>query len=136
MGRPVIVVTGRHRPHEILLLAVAVLTGVPYTLGAPPPNSLAALLPGWSVRVWAVGLLAHGILGLVAVATRRTWSLPAEQAAMLLGAAALVWYAAALAEAATTAGARALLSGGITLAWAGANLWRAEQIRRDLRGPR
>ena len=134
MGRPVVVVAGRHRPHEILLLAVAVLTGLAYTLGAPPPNSLAALLPGWSVRVWAVGLALHGVAGLAACASKARWSLPAEQASMLVGAAALVWYAVALADASQTAGARALLSGGITLAWAGANLWRAGQIYHDLRG--
>lgn len=131
MSRP-IVITGRHRPHEILLLAVSLLTGVAYTLGAPPPQSVAALLPGWALLVWSVGLGLSGAIGLVSTLSRAWWALQVEQAAMLLGAGALVWYTAAVAP----FGWRALLAGAISTAWAGANLWRAAQIRNDLKGPR
>lgn len=127
-ARPLVVVSGRHRPHEILLLAVQVITGVAYTVGAPPPSSVAAFLPGWALLVWAVGLAVSGVLGLAGV----LWSLRVEAAAMLLGAGALIWYAAALAP----FGWRALLAGAISAAWAAANLWRALQIRHDLRGAR
>jgi hypothetical protein len=126
MSRPVVVLAGRHRPHELLFLVVSLLVGVAFIVGAPPPGSLTAALPGWAVLVWSVGMAASGVLGLVGA-----WrSLRLEQAAMLLGASALVWYVAAVAQ----FGWRALLAGLICAAWACANLWRAWQIRRDLRG--
>jgi hypothetical protein len=131
MGRRptvVVVVSGRHRPHEILLLAVSVLVGAAYTFGAPPPTSLAASMPHWAVRVWATGLALSGVVGLVGVAGRSTWALQVEQAAMLIGAAALVWYTAALAP----LGWRALFAEAVFGAWAVANLVRARQIRQDL----
>jgi arginine exporter protein ArgO len=99
--RPIIVVSGRHRPHEILLLAVSLVTG----------------------------LVISGALGLVALAARAP---QVEQAAMLLGAAALVWYAAAAGQ----LGWRGAFAGVVCAAWAGANVARALQIRADLRGDR
>lgn len=130
--RPVVVISGRHRPHELLFLALGVLLGATYTLGAPPPESVTAALPNWAIKVWAVGLLAHGLMGLFGaiIPTRR--SLELEQAAMLLGAAALVWYTGAV----IPFGWKASLAIGFSVAWACANLWRARQIQRDLRGPR
>lgn len=125
-SRPLVVVSGRHRPHEILLLVVSLITGVAYSVGAPPPASVAALLPGWALLVWSIGLTLSGVLGLAGV----FWSLRLEQASMLLGAAALVWYTAAVAP----FGWRALFAGAISTAWAVANLVRAGQIRRDLGG--
>jgi hypothetical protein len=132
MSRPVVIVSGRHRPHEILFLVVSVVVGVAYTAGAPPPTSVAALLPGWTVRVWAVGLAVSGLLGAAGLVARAAWALQLEQAAMLIGAGALVWYTAAVAP----FGWRALFAGCISAAWAGANLWRAAQIRRDLKASR
>jgi hypothetical protein len=131
VDRPVIV-TGKHRPHELLLLAVSVLTGAAYTIGTPPPQSVAALLPGWAVRVWAVGLVVSGIVGLAGALTGRGWSLRTEQAGMLLGAAALLWYAAAVIQ----FGWKGLFATTVTTAWAAANLWRARQIQQDLKGAR
>ncbi|HEX2549980.1 MAG TPA: hypothetical protein VHK64_00170, partial [Nocardioidaceae bacterium] len=72
-ARPIL--AGRHRPHELLLLAVSLVTGIAYTVGAPPPSSVAAALPGWAVDVWAVGLAVSGALGLVGALTSRQWSL-------------------------------------------------------------
>lgn len=132
MGRPLVVVSGRHRPHELLLLAVSVVTGVAYTVGAPPPTSIAALMPAWALHVWSAGLAISGILGLVGALTRRGWSLAVEQAGMLIGAASLVWYVGAV----VPFGWRGLYAGLVSLAWAAANLARAMQIRRDLRGGR
>lgn len=132
MSRPVVVISGHHRPHELLLLAVSLLTGLAFTIGAPPPTSVAALMPGWALHVWSLGLAVSGAVGLAGALTRQPWSLQVEQAGMLLGAAALVWYGAAVAP----YGWRALFAGGIALAWAAANLTRALQIRTDLRGPR
>lgn len=130
--RPIVIVSSRHRPHEILLLFVSLVTGLAYTVGAPPPQSVTALLPGWAVRVWAVGLAASGVVGLAGVMSRRGWSLQVEQAAMLLGAAALLWYTAAV----LPFGWRALFAGAVSIGWAVANLTRAAQIRADLAGRR
>jgi hypothetical protein len=132
MSRPVVLISGRHRPHELLLLFVSLATGLAYTTGAPPPSSIAALLPGWALHVWAGGLLLSGAVGLLGALTRRAWSLQAEQAAMLIGAGSLIWYAAAIAP----LGWRALFAGAICAAWAAANVARAIQIRSDMRGPR
>lgn len=132
MARPLVVVSGRHRPHEILLLAVSVIVGVAYTIGAPPPTSITALMPGWALHVWSAGLVISGVVGLVGTISRRVWALQLEQAAMLIGAGALIWYTAAV----IPFGWRSLFAGLISVAWAAANLARAEQIRRDLRSAR
>lgn len=132
MSRPLVVVSGRHRPHELLFLAVSLVTGVAYTIGAPPPTSIAALMPAWALHVWSAGLFLSGVLGLIGALTRRGWSLAVEQASMLIGAAALVWYVGAV----VPFGWRGLFAGLISLAWAIANLVRAAQIRNDLRGGR
>lgn len=129
--RPVVIVTGRHRPHQVLFVGLSFVLGMAYTVGAPPPQSLAALMPAWLVHVWAIGLLASGVLGGVslAIADRPERGLWLEAAAMLIGAGALV---VALVAIFVFAGWRGLFGAGITAAWAGANLWRAWQIRRDL----
>lgn len=132
MARPLVVISGRHRPHELLLLVVSVLTGVAYTIGAPPPASVSALMPAWALHVWSAGLAVSGVLGLAGAITRRSWSLAVEQAGMLIGAAALVWYVGAV----IPFGWRGLFAGLVSLAWAAANVARAVQINRDLRGNR
>jgi hypothetical protein len=126
---PVVILTGRHRPHQAFLLLVSVVTGVAYTVGAPPPASVTALLPHWAVLVWAGGLVVSGIVGLIGTFGRGGWALQVEQASMLLGAGALMWYTAAVVQ----FGWRGLFAASITIAWACANLARAAQIRRDLR---
>jgi hypothetical protein len=126
------IVTGRYRPHELLLLVVSVVTGVAYLLGSPPPTSVAALLPHWQTYTWAAGLLASGVMGIFGCAWRRDLELglQAERAAMLIGGGALLLYTVSVFA---LGGRRALLAGGITAAWTAANLWRAWQIGRDLR---
>lgn len=128
-----VVLSGPLRPHELVFQALAVLVGAPYLLGAPPPNSVAALMPEWAIRTWAAGLLLSGLLSVVALALHRLAevALRIEQAAMLLGAGALVWAGYAVFVYAWSS--RALLSGGFCLCWALANVVRAEQCRRDLR---
>jgi hypothetical protein len=91
-----------------------------------------ALLPGWAIRTWAVGMALSGLLGLIGILARGMRSVQVEQAAMLIGAAALVWYTAAVVQ----FGWRALFAGLISALWAAANLWRAWQIRSDLKGLR
>lgn len=132
-ARPVVVVSGRHRPHEMLFLALSVLLGLAYTLAAPPPQSHAAEMPPWLVHVWAGGLLLSGVVGLAAILVpfRVERALLLELGAMLVGAGALVVTTAAVFA---YAGWSGLLGGGFSAAWALANLARAGQIWRDLRG--
>jgi hypothetical protein len=132
MGRPVLVVTGRHRPHEIVLLLFALVTGLAYTVGAPPPRSAAAEMPPWLVDLWAIGLLAHGVIGLAGVLLpfnleRRLWL---ELGSMFIGTGALCLVAVV---SFSYAGWAALLGGGLCVAWAVANQARAWQIYLDLR---
>jgi hypothetical protein len=131
VSRPVIV-TGRSRPHELLLLGLSVLTGLAYLLGSPPPGSVVALMPHWQIYLWAFGLLLSGVMGLYGCLWRHDagLALAVEGAAMLIGAGALLIPAI---SAAAIGGARALFAAGTSAAWMAANLWRAWQIRGDLK---
>lgn len=131
--RPVLVVAGRHRPHELMLLLFSLLIGLAYTLGSPPPQSLAAVMPRWNVRLWAVGLLVSGAAGLAGsmLPLRLYRGLLVELGAMLIGAGALIVATAAIIQ--YTGPARGAFGGGFCAAWALANLWRGAQILRDLR---
>jgi hypothetical protein len=129
--RPVLVVTGRHRPHEMTFLLLSIMLGLAYTLGAPPPQSVAAAMPLAIVHLWAAGLLASGVVGLAAILLplEMRLSLRLEQGAMLIGAGALLITTAAVFSA---AGWRGLFGGSFAACWMAANLIRALQIRRDL----
>jgi hypothetical protein len=129
---PPVVITGRHRPHELVFLALALVLGLAYTLGAPPPQSAAAEMPAWLVDVWAAGLLVHGVTGAASVLLpwRRDRALWLEAGSMLIGFGALLLVGAA---AFSYAGTGALLGGGLCFGWAVANLVRVFQIHRDLR---
>lgn len=122
----------RQRPHEILLILLSAVLGVAYLFGAPPPESVVALVSPWLVHLWAAGLAVGGLLGIVALSglggTRR--SLRIEQAAMLNTAAALCVAASAIAQA---AGGRGFFGAGFSLAWAMANVARAWMIQADIR---
>lgn len=135
--RPIVIVTGRHRPHEQLLLAYSALVGAAYLAsGAPDPPSMSALLSTTAIAAWAVGLATSGVVGLVGCWWRGERGLGLEMGGLLINAAALVVYSTA---AFTAGGMKALLPGGIVLAWACANVWRAAQAFRDineLRRPR
>lgn len=130
MARPLVVIAGRRSAHELLFLVVSLVVGIAYTIGSPPPTSVAALMPGWALHIWSAGLTLSGVLGLAGLLLRRSWALQVEQAGMLIGAAALVWYTASV----VPFGWKALLAGCISVAWALANVVTALQIRHDLRG--
>lgn len=133
-SRPVIVVTGRHRPHEQLFLAWSALIGASYLVAwAPPPASLAALLPRPVFLLWVVAMVVSGVTGLVGCWWRGERGLGLELGGLLMNAGALSLYAFAVFA---TAGTRALLPGGLVLAWALANLWRSAQAFRDLKSIR
>lgn len=128
----IVVLRGKPRPHQLMFQGLALLVGAVYLVGAPAPNSVAALMPEWAIRTWSAGLLLSGLLTVASMLLRRQpVAVRLEQAAMLFGAASLVW--ASYAIFAFAPFTRALLAGGFCLCWAGANLWRAVQCGRDAR---
>lgn len=128
----VVIITGRHRPHELALLGVSAVLGAAFLLEAPPPTSVASQMPHGYVVAWAAGLMVSGTVGLigclVSLGPRR--GLLLEAGGMLIQAGALLIVLAAVFA---FAGSRGLFSGGFVGAWIAANLVRAWQIRRDLR---
>jgi hypothetical protein len=130
--RPVLVVAGRQRPHELTLLLLSAMLGGLYTFGTPAPQSLAAEMPSWIVHAWGIGLLLSGITGLAGCLL--PWNvergLLLELGGLLVGAGALLIIAAAIFS---HAGWGGLFGGGFTAAWLTANLVRGWQIWRDLR---
>lgn len=131
--RPVIVVAGRHRPHEQLLLAYSALLGVSFLTVAPPPGSVTAAFPAAAVTIWAAAMGLSGVVALAGCWWRGERGLGLELGGLLMNAGALVFYASA---AFAAAGMRALLPGGIVLAWAAANMWRAGQAYKDIQAIR
>jgi len=131
---PLLVVSGRRRPHEVMLLAVSVFLGLSYLAGAPRPGSVNAALPTAVVYGWAIALLATGAAGLWACFSRDTEEgLELERGAMVAQTGALILYATI---AVTSVGFAALISATVVTGWAIANAVRAVQITRDLRGLR
>lgn len=131
--RPVVIVAGRHRPHEQLFLAWSALIGVSYLVWAPPPTFLSASLPHPLLIAWSAALAVSGIIGLTGCWLRGERGLGVELGGMLINTGALIVYAVSVFS---LAGTRALLPGGIVLAWAVANLWRAAQAVKDIRAIR
>lgn len=131
--RRVVILSGRHRPHEMVLLLFSAMIGFADTLGAPPPQSVAAVMPGWYVKVWAVGLLVSGVVGLLGILLplRPDRGLWVEFGAMLIGGGALIITTASIVQYAGLA--KGAFGAGFCAAWALANLWRAGQIWRNLR---
>lgn len=135
MGSQVIVVTGRRRPHELLLLVYGGFIGAT-TLARQGEGAVAVTFPRAVVAVWALGLLGAMVLGV----TGSYWrgepavGLQIEMGAMLVGAGAALLYAFAVIAA--IGGWQGWISGGLLCAWTVANLWRAAQIAADLRGIR
>lgn len=119
----------RHSPHKLVFLTFAIVWGALFLFGEAPRGSV---MPGALVKVWAAGLLAHGLFGLAGVLMpkqRIEQGLLVELGGMLIGVGALFLIVAGLF---IYAGWAAFVSGGFTAAWAIANGLRASQIIRDL----
>lgn len=128
-GRAVIVVTGRHRPHQSLLLLYGGLIGVA-ALGRGESSVLADVLPPWMVLTWASVMIGAAVAGLAGAWIRSPWGMQLELGAMLSQAGATLIYAFVV-----TVGIRGWqgwISGGLLAAWTVANLWRAAQLWNDL----
>lgn len=132
LRRPLVVVTGRRRPHQALILAASAFIGAAHLAGAPVAPSLAALLSPPAVTVWASCLALSGAVGLVGswMVRRIENGLLIEAGALLLNAVTIGVYATA---AFAYAGARALTAGTFCALLAAANIWRAAQAAQDVR---
>lgn len=128
---PSVILSGRHRPHEVMLLAVSLLLGIAYLAGAKPPSSVEALMPGWMRLAWYALLAAGGAVGLAATTLHHPYqSLGLERAAMWGQTSSWSIYAIALASYGRAAGlGAACLCAGL----AAASAWRIVQISRDMR---
>lgn len=129
---PTLLISARARPHEQLFLLFSLISGLSYLLGAPKPGSINALMPHWEIWFWSSGLAISGVVGLFGCWWKydRGLGLGMEMAGMLVGAGAMLMYAAA---AWSVGGWKASLPAGISLVWTIANLVRAGQIRKELR---
>lgn len=129
-----IVVTGRHRPHEVVFLAFSALAGAAFVAGVKPPSSLEVLVPVWILWTWFLLLLASGVIGLVSFTRRDPYqALVLERAAMVGHIAAPAVYGLALLA---TGAATALFAGAFFAAWAGASAWRLVQVNQGIRALR
>ena len=131
MSRPVVVLTGPWRPHELLLQLVGIVSTVGYIAGGPAPGSITTTLPGWAVTAFYVLFGTGSTFGLVGCLMRQRALGPGlNQGGLLIQAAALVLYAVAILAYAGHRGWGVIL---ILAGWTSANIWRAVQIQNALR---
>lgn len=124
-----VVVTGRHRPHEVWFLAFSAAIGVVFVAGIRPPSTVEQLMPGWVIWTWYVLLLASGVAGLGSFVLRQPYqALVLERAAMWGQTIAPALYGLAL----LNFGHTALFAAGFCVAWSGASVWRLVQIRTEI----
>lgn len=127
---PVLVVTSRSRPHEMFAFAAQLLLGVAYLVTVPEPASLSALVPGWLVVLWSAGLVVCGAAGLVSARMPMgVRALELERGALAVSTGTLLLMGGA---SAAVNGLRSSFGIAMIAAWAGANVWRMVQIRRDV----
>lgn len=131
--RPIIIVTGRNRPHEVMLFASSIVLFGAWAVGSPMPASLLAV-PQVAVAAWFILQGVAGPLGLFAVfapSHRRVQGLRLERAANLLEASAGAFYVPAVIS---LGGWRSLVVATfVGLVWVVGSLWRVVQITGDLR---
>lgn len=122
----------RKSPHKLLLMAVLVLLGASYLAGAKLPDSVAATNSAWATHLWSGALFLSGVTGFAGVYWRGdiVRGLRLEEASMYLGTAAIWLYAASVFG---HFGWQALAAGLTYILWGAANMWRAVQIRADLK---
>ncbi|HEU4422074.1 MAG TPA: hypothetical protein VFR67_05980 [Pilimelia sp.] len=129
-----VVLTGRHRPHQVLFLVFSVLAGAAFFAGARPPSSLEQLVPAWVLWTWYALLLTSGVVGLAALIPADAYrALVMERAAMVGQTVAPALYTVALAS---TGQPAAFFAATSVLAWGAASAWRGWQVNRGIRALR
>jgi hypothetical protein len=128
---PPVVVAGRHRPHEVALLAFSAVLGLAFVIGAKPPGAIESQMPGWLRWTWYLLLLASGVVGIVSIVLDDIYAaLTCERAAMWGQSAAWSIYALGIFA---LGGWRGLAAGGLCLVLAAASVARLRQIFREMR---
>jgi len=122
-------IPARRHPHQFLVAALLMLSGLPILLGGPRPGSVNAALPSWLLLVWAGVLTLGGALVVAAAFVPPHAALYFELAAdpplsVMCG----VYSAAAL----MLSGTRALVPAALVLGAALAFAVRAVQVVRTL----
>lgn len=131
---PTIIVTGRHRPHEVMFLILSALAGGAFVLGAKPPTTVEQLVDTWVLWTWYLLLFASGVIGLVSIALPDTYrALVLELAAMQGQTAAPLLYGLALLASGRP---EATFAVAFCLSWAGASAWRGWQVGRAIKAVR
>jgi hypothetical protein len=126
-----IIVTGRHRPHEVMFLVLSALAGAAFVAGAKPPSTLEQLVEPWVLWTWYLLLLGSGVIGLISIALPNTYrTLVLELAAMQGQTAAPLLYGLALLS---TGAPAAVFAVAFCLAWSGASMWRGWQVWKAMR---
>lgn len=131
----IVIIGGRRRPHELMLLLFSLVAGAAMLLGAPRPNSMTEEMNTTLVTLWAVGLFLGGLIGIWGCYTRNNLArgLLLERAGELISAGAAFGYAM---QVVSINGGRAGFAAGFCIAWAVANVVRSLQISNDLRSLR
>lgn len=125
-----VVVTGRHRPHEVMFLVFSTLIGAAFAAGTKPPTTVEQLMPDWILWLWYGLLLASGAVGIISILIRCPFrALTLERAAMWGQTAAPLIYALALLSYGRAPAAFAI---GFCLAWSAASAWRLWQVSREI----
>ena len=126
-----IIVTGRHRPHEVMFLVLSAAAGATFAAGAKPPSTVEQLVDTWVLWTWYLLLLASGVIGLIGIALPNTYrALVLELAAMHGQTAAPLLYGVALLASGVPAAGFAV---AFFLGWACASAWRGWQVRKGMR---
>ncbi|WP_194821316.1 hypothetical protein [Micromonospora sp. S-DT3-3-22] len=129
-----IIVTGRHRPHEVMFLVLAAIVGGAFVAGAKPPTTVEQLVAPWVLWIWYLLLLGSGVIGLISIALPDTYrALVLELAAMHGQTAAPLLYGLAL----LSTGSPAVgFAAAFCVAWSGASAWRGWQVWQGVRALR
>lgn len=129
-----IIVTGRHRPHEVMFLVLSAAAGAAFIAGAKPPTTLEQLVAPWVLWTWYVLLCGSGVIGLVSIAMADTYrALVLELAAMHGQTAAPLLYGLALLSTRQPGVAFAV---AFFVGWSGASAWRGWQVWQGMRALR
>lgn len=126
--------TGRNW-HGAYLAVLTVLFALEAWLSGSQQQVIAATFPAWSRHLWYGGLITGALLVLAGIVLHTVTGLLIERAALFVLAALCGAYGLAFLAASTRAGAdpgHLVYAVVLVLAFAGVNLLRARQIRREI----
>lgn len=123
--------------YELGFLVLSVLLGFGYLTTVPAPSTVAALMPGWLVALWAWVLLGSGALGIVGCLWRGgpLVGLGMERAALAAQSGALLLIAGCTMQAWAIGALDPFpaLGIGFTAMWMTMNVLRIRQIAAEVR---